>query len=117
MISDTYSCKNQSLAPIFISNNDLELKTQSSNIGIGEEVAVACKSPTKRLTIDKWDRNSSDNILHIRCRYDHNFDLPFGGGVPQCLSQCPTQDFLPNFHNMILEKPLTTEILENEKIW
>ena len=123
VITDTNKCTSDSLARIILNTNyfgtkEFEIKEElGEGKRIGEEIAIGCKNALKKLSKDAWDGDSSDNILHVRCRYDGNFDLPSNSDMPLCLAQCPTENVLPENRNMVLDIQSRKQMWEYEKIW
>ena len=63
---------------------------------MGNKLEVSCANPVKIFTKDIWDGNATDNLLHIICRPDKNFDVPSDADMPNCLAKCPAKKPTPN---------------------
>ena len=86
---------------------------------VGETVEVSCQSG-KFFTKDKWDADPEDNLLHVRCKPDGDFDVPLNSDMPQCKSKCPADKPVPEAGDKLaLDTKWTEEgeIWEEDSIW
>ena len=120
LVLDHYGCSNESIQNL-IFLQDLEIKDKKIvEYRIGEEIEVTCQNTNKILSRDIWDQNSTDNILHLRCGSNEQFDAP--KQMPVCLAKCSvtfaTKFFsVPGGHDPLNNTDKMTEIYEDEKIW
>eukprot|EP00095_Tigriopus_kingsejongensis_P007096 maker-scaffold130_size324016-snap-gene-0.19 protein:Tk07096 transcript:maker-scaffold130_size324016-snap-gene-0.19-mRNA-1 annotation:"unnamed protein product" len=107
IISGIQKCHNDTLASFFTSTYVVSGADQLKEVG--DYVNVTCAGG-KFLRQDRWDQDSDDNILTIRCKPNRRFDVPIPSDLPQCAAKCPAvKPQAPPEHNILLNTNKTTQ--------